>query len=133
KIYNQLSFEFNLNGTKAYGPVDYLVKFGDVAMLINEAKLDDIPKGIAQNIMQLHSASEASVSLAKTEFGSEPLLFEIVSTGSIWHFIRWIGSPEKPNVDISRRFICNFEGDMQNENCSFSYYSYVRGTKRCIE
>ncbi|CAG8740260.1 12869_t:CDS:2, partial [Funneliformis caledonium] len=48
----------------------------------------------------------------QTEFESEPLLFGIVSTRNIW---RWIGSPEKPNVDISRRFICNFEGDMQNE------------------
>nr|CAG8557574.1 2751_t:CDS:2 [Entrophospora candida] len=49
----------DLRGT---GPVDYLVKHDDFVMLINEAELEDFTKGIAQNIMQLHSASEASIS-----------------------------------------------------------------------
>ncbi|CAH1762495.1 803_t:CDS:2, partial [Entrophospora sp. SA101] len=49
------TFKNKINGT---GPVDYLVKHDDFVMLINEAELEDFTKGIAQNIMQLHSASE---------------------------------------------------------------------------
>ncbi|CAG8642158.1 11412_t:CDS:2, partial [Funneliformis caledonium] len=61
--------------------------------LVNEAKLEDIPKGVAQNIMQVYSASEASVNACK----SESPLFGIVTIEIIWHFIRWISSPEKSN------------------------------------
>lgn len=56
----QLYVETNLNGTKGFGPVDYLVKLDGFAVLVNEAKSEDINKGIAQNIMQLHSASEVT-------------------------------------------------------------------------
>jgi len=58
----QLSVEVDLDGSRAYGPVDYLVKLNDKEVLINEAKVEDISKGIAQNIMQLHTAKEVMVS-----------------------------------------------------------------------
>jgi hypothetical protein len=34
----QLSVKDNLNGTRGYGPVDYLVKLNDIAALVNKAK-----------------------------------------------------------------------------------------------
>lgn len=54
----QLFVENHLNGSRGYGPVDYLVKLNDIAVLVNEAKMEDILKGIAQAIMQLHSMKE---------------------------------------------------------------------------
>lgn len=74
------------------------MKLDDFAVLVNEAKLEDFAKGIAQNIMQLHSASESLLGkrkLEQTEFESSQQLFGIVTTGISWYFIRWIGSPEK--------------------------------------
>ena len=59
----QLFVEYHLNGSKAYGPVDYLVKINGVIVLLNEAKFQDIIKGVAQMILQLHSASEVTPSL----------------------------------------------------------------------
>lgn len=58
----QLFVKYHLNGSKAYGPVDYLVKINELPVLVNEAKFQDIPNGVAQMIMQLHSASEVTLS-----------------------------------------------------------------------
>ncbi|CAJ0843905.1 9688_t:CDS:2 [Entrophospora sp. SA101] len=57
-IKNTFKNKINVNEATGTGPVDYLVKHDDFVMLINEAELEDFTKGIAQNIMQLHSASE---------------------------------------------------------------------------
>ncbi|CAG8565892.1 13085_t:CDS:1 [Racocetra fulgida] len=144
----QLYVEANLYGSKRYGPVDYLVKLDDFAVLVNEAKFEDLTKGIAQNIMQLHSASEVippflylfvvlrvdltidayyqsllgKRKLEQMEFESlQQQLFGIVITGVSWYFIHWTGSPEKPKVEISCQFNCNFEGEMQSKKNVVSY------------
>ncbi|CAG8746820.1 1160_t:CDS:2, partial [Racocetra persica] len=115
----QLYVEANLYGSKRYGPVDYLVKLDDFAVLVNEAKSEDLTKRIAQNIMQLHSASESLLGkrkLEQTEFeSSQQQLFGIVTTGVSWYFIHWTGSPENPKVEISRQHNCGFEEEMQSE------------------
>ncbi|CAG8610236.1 940_t:CDS:2, partial [Dentiscutata heterogama] len=54
----QLYVEANLYRFKGYSPVDYLKKNEDFAVLVNEVKLKDLTKEIAQNIIQLHSALE---------------------------------------------------------------------------
>ncbi|RIB12844.1 hypothetical protein C2G38_2041479 [Gigaspora rosea] len=121
----QLYVKVDLYGSKGYGPVDYLVKLDDFAVLVNVAKLDNIPKGIAQNIMQLHSASESLLGkrkLEQTDFeSSQQQLFGIVTTGVCWRFIRWTGSPENPKVEISLQYNCNFAGEMQIEKEIVSY------------
>ncbi|CAG8790113.1 5412_t:CDS:2, partial [Gigaspora rosea] len=105
----QLYVEANLYGSKGYGPVDYLVKLDDFAVLVNKAKLEDIHKGIAQNIMQLHSASERK--LEQTEFeSSQQQLFGIVTTGVCWFFIRWTGSPENPKLKSLNNIIVILQG-----------------------
>ncbi|CAG8775628.1 22707_t:CDS:2, partial [Rhizophagus irregularis] len=48
----------NLNGTHRYGSVDYLVKFNNIAVLVNKIKMENILKGIVQAIMQLYSIKE---------------------------------------------------------------------------
>ena len=57
-----LCVERDINGSKAYGPIDYLVEINGSIVLINEAKLQDLLKGLAQLIMQLYSASEVTLS-----------------------------------------------------------------------
>lgn len=54
----ELFVEDNLNGTRGYGPVDYLVKLDNTAVLVNEAKTNNITKGLAQTITQLHTMRE---------------------------------------------------------------------------
>ncbi|CAG8738014.1 3791_t:CDS:2 [Dentiscutata erythropus] len=85
----QLYVEADLFGSKGYGPVDYLVALDDFAVLVNRAKAQDFTKGIAQNIMQLHSASESLLGkrkLEQTEFeSSQQQLFGIVTTGEMLH------------------------------------------------
>ncbi|RIB15613.1 hypothetical protein C2G38_2039207 [Gigaspora rosea] len=124
QIKAQLYVEANLYGSKGYGPVDYLVKLDDFAVLVNKAKLEDIHKGIAQNIMQLHSASESSPNyrciflefigkrkLEQTEFeSSQQQLFGIVTTGVCWFFIRWTGSPENPKLKSLNNIIVILQG-----------------------
>jgi hypothetical protein len=54
----QLLVEEELTGTRGYGPVDYLVKYMQLAVMVNEAKHRDFDQGAAQNIVQMHSALE---------------------------------------------------------------------------
>jgi hypothetical protein len=119
----QLFVENNLNGSRGYGPVDYLVKLNDIAVLVNEAKMEDILKGIAQAIMQLHSMKEklGKRKLDQTDFDSSSAIFGIVTTGNSWHFIRWTGSVENPKVEISKQYLCDFTGDMQSAKDVVSY------------
>ncbi|CAG8673971.1 120_t:CDS:2 [Dentiscutata erythropus] len=108
----QLYVKADLYGSKGYGPVDYLVKLDDFAVLVNGIGWD-FTNGIAQNIMQLHSASE--------KFESSQQLFGIVTNGITWYFIRWTGSPEKPKAEISHQYNCVFEGEMQSAKNIVSY------------
>ena len=53
-----LRAETRLVGSRGYGPVDYSVSMDDIVVLVTEAKNNDMTKGAAQNIAQLHSAVE---------------------------------------------------------------------------
>ncbi|RUP47205.1 hypothetical protein BC936DRAFT_146018 [Jimgerdemannia flammicorona] len=54
----QLFVEEFLSGSRGYGPVDYLVKYLQLVVMLNEAKRQDFDQGAAQNIVQMHSALE---------------------------------------------------------------------------
>jgi hypothetical protein len=55
-----LLVETKLAGSRGYGPVDYSVIKDDIVILVTEAKNNDMIKGAAQNIAQMHSAVEVS-------------------------------------------------------------------------
>ncbi|CAG8503260.1 10537_t:CDS:2 [Ambispora leptoticha] len=42
-----------------------------------------------------------------------PIICGIVSTGIVWQFLRWSGTPEDPTVKISKMYVCPFGGDMR--------------------
>ncbi|CAI2180193.1 3387_t:CDS:2 [Funneliformis geosporum] len=52
---------------------------------------------------------------------------------SCWFFIRWTGTPEKPKVESSRQYNCNFENEMQKEKNVASHIVVSRITRRCVE
>jgi hypothetical protein len=62
-----LHVETKLAGSRGYGPVDYSVTKDDIVVLVTEAKNNDMIKGAAQNIAQMHSAVEVLS-------GSKPIL-----------------------------------------------------------
>ena len=54
--------EAPLNGSKAYGIIDYVIRLGKTIILVTEVKRDDWKKGIAQAFMQMYTALEVSIS-----------------------------------------------------------------------
>ena len=54
----RLAVEEDFDGSRGYGHLDYIVYCQDLAILITEAKMVEIQKGIAQNLVQLHTAAE---------------------------------------------------------------------------
>ncbi|RUP52436.1 hypothetical protein BC936DRAFT_141197, partial [Jimgerdemannia flammicorona] len=54
----RLLVEEILSGTRGFGLVDYLVKYLQLVVMVNEAKHRDFEQGAAQNIVQMHSALE---------------------------------------------------------------------------
>ncbi|POG65649.1 hypothetical protein GLOIN_2v1664162 [Rhizophagus irregularis DAOM 181602=DAOM 197198] len=72
-------------------------------VLICEAKADNMEKGLAQLLVQLHSAVE---NFATT--GPNPKMYGIVTTGTSWRFVCWTGSLEDPTIYLSQQFSCNY-------------------------
>ncbi|RIB05541.1 hypothetical protein C2G38_2253755 [Gigaspora rosea] len=52
-----------IDGTKAYGSIDYSISIEEVLVLVQEVKKDDFEKGTAQNIARIHSAIEIIIVL----------------------------------------------------------------------
>jgi len=55
-----LAVEHDLSGSFGTGKVDYALLFLTFAIIITVAKMMSLSQGVAQNIVQLHSASEVS-------------------------------------------------------------------------
>ncbi|CAJ0844676.1 6748_t:CDS:2 [Entrophospora sp. SA101] len=110
----QLSMKIELEGSREYGPVDYMVVTVKILVLLCEAKAENMNKGTAQVLVQMHSAIEQQ--LDKHKHGQmEQAMFGIVTTGKLWRFVRWTGSLEEPTVHISEEYTCNFKGNMEPE------------------
>ncbi|CAG8608477.1 11745_t:CDS:2 [Diversispora eburnea] len=110
-----LSVESELEGSRGYGNLDYEVDVQDVPVLINEAKNLDMEKGVAQNLIQVHTAAEKLLGKRKREQVDSdsllpPIMFGIVTTGNIWRFIRWSGTLQSPKAEISLAIVCDLCG-----------------------
>jgi hypothetical protein len=53
-----LAVEQDFEGSRGYGFLDYIILYQDLAIVITEAKMTEMRKGIVQNIVQLHTAVE---------------------------------------------------------------------------
>ncbi|CAG8718402.1 1495_t:CDS:2 [Racocetra fulgida] len=96
-----------IDGTKAYGPIDYSISIEEVLVLVQEVKKDDFEKGTAQNIAQIHSAIEVDP-------GDEEVpvvMYGIVTNALQWYFLRWAGSSDDPTVELSGPHICEFDSN----------------------
>ena len=71
-----LDVEKLLSGSKGYGPIDYWVTLVEVLLLLREAKTEDMNQGVAQVIVQMHSAIEQLENNNK-----EPKIYGIATTG----------------------------------------------------
>ncbi|CAJ0921502.1 13238_t:CDS:2 [Entrophospora sp. SA101] len=120
----QLSVEIDLEGSRGYGPVDYMVVIIKILVLLCEAKAENMNKGTAQVLVQMHSAIEQQ--LGKRKHGQmEQAMFGIVTTGKLWRFVRWTGSLEEPTVHISEEYTCNFKGNMEPEKEVLRYIAQI--------
>jgi hypothetical protein len=55
-----LAVEQDFEGSRGYGFLDYIILFQNLVVVITEAKMTEIRKGVVQNIVQLHTAAEVS-------------------------------------------------------------------------
>lgn len=117
----QLKAEEPLDGSRGYGVVDYMIENNGVVIVVNEVKKKDgdMDKGAAQNIMQMHSALEASSMKRKRKFddddNGETLIHGLVTCQHKWLFLRWTGTKDEPIFEKSGPYICTFEDDMKVE------------------
>ncbi|CAG8724397.1 10621_t:CDS:2, partial [Gigaspora margarita] len=122
----QLCMEKELEGSRGYGPVDYVVRIVEILVLLCEAKSEDMKQGMSQVLVQMYSAVEQLLGKrkhAQTDF--VPMMFGIVTTGKLWRFVRWTGSLEEPTVHISEEYTCNFIGNMEIEKEVLTYISQI--------
>ncbi|RHZ87655.1 hypothetical protein Glove_33g80 [Diversispora epigaea] len=61
----QLYMELDLDGSHGYGPVDYMVIIVEILVLLCEAKAENMNKGAAQVLVQMHSAIEEHLNKRK--------------------------------------------------------------------
>ncbi|RIB07592.1 hypothetical protein C2G38_2273785 [Gigaspora rosea] len=95
-----------------------------LVVLLCEAKAENMNKGTAQVLVQMHSAIEQQ--LSKRKHGQmEQAMFGIVTTGKFWRFIRWTGSLEEPTVHISKEYTCAFKGEMESEKEVLKYITQI--------
>ncbi|CAG8716486.1 424_t:CDS:2, partial [Gigaspora rosea] len=103
-----------IDGTKAYGPIDYSISIEEVLVLVQEVKKDDFEKGTAQNIAQIHSAIESRKRRIEVDPGDEEVpvvMYGIVTNALQWYFLRWAGSSDDPTVELSGPHICEFDSN----------------------
>lgn len=114
-----LNVEQQLSGSKGYGPVDYWVALVKVLLLLCEAKSDDMNQGVAQVIVQMHSAIERL-----EKWNEEPTIYGIATTGRAWKFIRWVGSSENPTIHVTEDYNCSYT-DMETEKQVLEYIAQI--------
>jgi len=110
----KLAVEHELDGSLGFGKVDYAILLLTFAILVTEAKMMSFSQGIAQNLVQLHTASE-KLKRKRDNTPVLPAVYGIVSTGRNWRFICWKVTSGKPMVQLSKEYVCRFENEMQDE------------------
>ncbi|CAG8602839.1 10257_t:CDS:2 [Ambispora leptoticha] len=138
----QLKAEEWLSGSRGYGPVVYSVNLGEIVVLVEEAKKENFEKGVAQNIVQMHSAIEAlnrKRKIDETESENVPIIMYGIVTNAIeWYFLRWAGSLKDAIIEFSGPCTCDFYDNLKNAKNIVGYIisilqSQVRGLKNSAE
>ena len=100
----KLICEDNIEGEFGNGPVDYVITYNSVNIVLTEAKKENIEAGVVQNICQLVASREQCARNMKILSGKkrkyDELLSEImrvasygiITTGDEWYFLRFCGT-----------------------------------------
>lgn len=113
----KLICEENIEGEFGHGPVDYMMTYKSVNIVLTEAKMENIEAGVAKNICQIVASREQHARyLAKllgTKRKYDDLLSEmmrvasygIITTGEEWYFLRYCGTDlirsERLNLNLN--------------------------------
>ncbi|RUS35531.1 hypothetical protein BC938DRAFT_479954 [Jimgerdemannia flammicorona] len=108
----RLAVKEDFDGSRGFGHLDYAIFLVAFAVLVTEAKMTEVNKGITQNLVQLHSAAE-NIRKRKRKESHHPTdylvnVYGIVTTGLEWRFIHWSDTLESPKVVISKPYRCTF-------------------------
>ncbi|CAI2194600.1 5124_t:CDS:2, partial [Funneliformis geosporum] len=72
--------------------------------------------------IQIHSAAESMLGKRKRSISyPEQTMFDIVTTGRSWPFIRWNGTLKSPKAEITQEYPFIFEGEMKEAKTVNSY------------
>ncbi|CAG8489548.1 930_t:CDS:2, partial [Racocetra fulgida] len=115
-----------IDGTKAYGPINYSIFIEEVLVLVQEVEKDKFEKGTAQNIAQIHSAVESRKRRIKIDSGDEEVpvvMYGIVTNALQWYFLRWAGSSDDPTVELSGPHTCEFDKSNVDELTKSNLFS----------
>ncbi|GBB84356.1 hypothetical protein RclHR1_10980008 [Rhizophagus clarus] len=82
KVYPQ----YEVSGSHGKGPIDWVIKMGDVIISVTEAKREDINQGIAQSTVQAHASLQCNRKKRTYDDADlyEGAMYCIVSTGVDW-------------------------------------------------
>ncbi|KAF0441364.1 hypothetical protein F8M41_003834 [Gigaspora margarita] len=121
-----------IDGTKAYGPIDYSILIEEVLVLVQEVKKDDFEKGNAQNIAQIHSAVESRKRRIKIDPEDEEVpvvMYGIVTNALQWYFLRWAGSSDDPTVELSGPHTCEFDSNNKNNSQLYCFHPPISSSR----
>ncbi|GBB94010.1 hypothetical protein RclHR1_22710003 [Rhizophagus clarus] len=83
KVYPQ----YEISRSHGKGPVDWVIKLGNIIITVTEAKKEDINQGIAQNAIQLQTRNPKKRTF-DTAGLHEDIMYGIVSTAVDWVIIK---------------------------------------------
>ncbi|CAG8712016.1 9150_t:CDS:2, partial [Dentiscutata erythropus] len=118
----RLAVEIEVNGSHGYGSFDYAIFIRYIIALVTEAKVMDMEKGITQNLAQIYSAVEKNQKILgnKRKFEESGLdncpevIFGIVTSGTIWRFIRVSGPLKSLKVEITAEYNSGLTSTVMN-------------------
>nr|CAG8444287.1 2486_t:CDS:2 [Entrophospora candida] len=89
-----------LDGSHGFGPVDYSVDLEEFVLLVCEAKKKDFEK-----------ENKQKQKIDETDMEPEPQvqIYGIVTNALKWYFLKWIRSPENPQLEASGPRFCKFD------------------------
>ncbi|PKC55506.1 hypothetical protein RhiirA1_503231 [Rhizophagus irregularis] len=97
KVYPQ----YKISGSHGKGPVDWVIKIGNIIITITKAKKEDINQGIAQNAIQLltsiqHNSKKRTYDTAGLQ---EDVMYGIVLTAVDWVIIKLVSFSSDNNSE----------------------------------
>ena len=126
----RLQCEMWITGRKGTGPVDYAAIYNTFSVMITEAKKNDVPAGLRQNIAQIVAGRDVYIHkiLGKRKLDDAALdvdsipSFGVVSTADKWIFTLFEGHA----LYCSRTFSLVLSGESKDEGLRSDIHAVIR-------